>query len=144
VVIGVGSEWRGDDAAGLEVARRLREAAPADARVIEREGELVELMDAWAGADEAIVIDAVRSGAEPGTIHRLNASERRLPAELCRGSSHALGVAEAVEIARALDRLPRSLLVVGIEGAAFTAGSGLTPGVERAVEQIVSELRERL
>jgi hydrogenase maturation protease len=140
----VGNEWRGDDAAGLEVARRLREAAPSQARVIEREGEAVDLMEAWAGADEAIVVDAVSSGAETGTIHRLDASNGRLPAELSGGSSHVFGLAEAVELARALERLPRRLLVVGIEGAAFTAGAGLTPEVERAVEQIVDELRQLL
>jgi hydrogenase maturation protease len=140
----MGNEWRGDDAAGLQVARRLREAAPSQARVVEREGEAVDLMEAWAGAEEAIVVDAVSSGSAPGTIHRLDVSHGPLPAELCGGSSHVLGLAEAVELARVLERLPPSLLVVGIEGASFKAGAVLTPEVERAVEQIVGELRRRL
>jgi hydrogenase maturation protease len=143
LVIGVGNEWRSDDAAGLVVARRLREPCPA-ARVIEREGEPLDLIDEWSGADDAIVVDAVRSGAEPGTIHRLDAAEQRLPAELFRGSTHAFSVAEAVELGRALGRLPSRLLVLGIEGEDFTAGAGLSPAVERAVDGLVGELLGRL
>jgi hypothetical protein len=58
-------------------------------------------------ADEAIVVDAVSSNAQSGAIHRLDAVSTKLPAELYRGSTHALSVAEAVELARALERLPR-------------------------------------
>jgi hydrogenase maturation protease len=143
IVIGVGNEWRSDDAAGLVVARRLREQPPA-ARVIEREGEPLDLIEEWSDADEAIIVDAVSSGAEPGTIHRLDAAERRLPAELFRGSTHAFSVAEAVELGRALERLPARLLVFGIEGSSFAAGAGLSPVVERAVTALVVELRNRL
>ena len=60
-----------------------------------------------------------------------------------RGSTHALGVAEAIELGRALGRLPRRLLVFGIEGGSFDAGAGLSPEVERAVGQLTDELRAR-
>jgi hydrogenase maturation protease len=53
---------------------------------------------------------------------------------------HHLSVAEAVE----LGRLPERLQIYAIEGRDFTAGSGLTADVERAVEQVAVELRERL
>jgi hydrogenase maturation protease len=144
LVVGVGNEWRSDDAAGLLVARGLRESPPPGVRIVESEGEPLDLVEEWSGLDEAIVVDAVRSGSEPGTIHRVDAIQGQLPAELFRGSTHVLGLAEAVELARALERLPRRLLVLGIEGRRFTAGSGLTPEVQRAVVQLVEELRERL
>ena len=117
---------------------------PSPARIIEREGEPLDLIEEWAGADRAIVVDAVSSGAEPGTIHRLDAAEGPLPAVLFRGSTHALGVAEAVELGRSLGRLPETLLVFGIEGGSFGAGAGLTPAVERAVTALAAELRELL
>ena len=88
------------------------------------------------------MVDAVQSGAEPGTIHALDASSRRMPIELFKGSTHAFGLAEAVELARALDRLPTSLLVYGIEGQSFSAGRGLTTEVERAVGSLVRRLRD--
>jgi hydrogenase maturation protease len=143
-VIGVGNEWRRDDAAGLVVARRLRDTLLTGVRVVEHEGEPLDLIEEWSAASEAIVIDAVNSDAEPGTIHRLEAVSTRLAAEQFRGSTHALSVAEAVELARALERLPDRLLVYGIEGRSFTAGSGLTAEVEQAVRTVVSELRTQL
>jgi hydrogenase maturation protease len=144
VVIGVGNEWGRDDAAGLEVARRLRGAAALDVRIDEHEGEPAGLIDAWSGAQEAIVVDAVSSGADPGAIHRLDAGRAPLPANRFRASTHALGVADAVELARSLDRLPARLVVYGIEGERFDAGSGLTPAVERAVEVLADRLRQHL
>ena len=126
------------------MARRLRARLPESIRVLEHEGEPLELIEAWSGAREAVVVDAVRSGAPPGTIHRLDPGRERIPAELARGSTHALGLAEAVELGAALGRLPPRLLVYGIEGASFGAGRGLTPRVEQAVEQLVAELSEAL
>ena len=135
--IGVGNELRGDDAAGLLVARRLRDRVPAGVRVVEREGEPTALLDAWAGSDSVLVIDAVYSGAPPGTVHRLDAAVEPIPARLAGGSTHAFSVGEAVELGRALDRLPDRLVVLGIEGARFEAGDRVAPEVEDAVERAV-------
>jgi hydrogenase maturation protease len=110
--------------------------------VVEHRGEPVDLIEQWSGAGPVLVVDAVRSGAEPGTIHALDASSTRIPVELFNGSTHALGLAEAVELARALDRLPPSLLVYGIEGRSFAAGQALTTEVERAVGSLVRRLRD--
>jgi len=46
-VIGVGNPWRGDDAAGLAVARLLRGTVSPEVEVLEREGEPTGLVDAW-------------------------------------------------------------------------------------------------
>jgi hydrogenase maturation protease len=132
VVIGVGNAARGDDAAGLIAARRLGG--------LEHEGDPVALLDVWRGAELAVVIDAVSSGAEPGTVHRFDATSAPLPARL-RGStsSHALGLAEAIELGRTLGRLPGRLIVYGIEGERFEAGTELTPAVAAAVEAVALE-----
>lgn len=143
-VLGVGNAWGGDDAAGPQVARRLRGRVPPHVDVLEQEGEPAALIDAWAGADEVVLVDAVRSGAPPGTVHRLVAGDGPLPAALARRSTHALSVADAIELARALDRVPPRLEILGIEGRRFTAGSELTPEVEHAVRDVCRELESRL
>ena len=143
-LIGIGNQFRRDDAAGLEVARRLRLAHPPGVTILEQEGEPTSLIEAWSDAHEAVVVDGVFSGAEPGTLHHFEASKEPLPAELFNPSTHALGVAEAVELARELDRLPERLVVYGIEGESFEVGEGLTPVVEGAVEQLVRELYREL
>ena len=140
----MGNPWRRDDAAGLVVARRLRGTLPAEVDVLEREGEPTALIDSWDGADRVWLVDAVSSGAEAGTVHRVDASRDALPAELFRTSTHHVGLAEAVELARALGRLPERIVVYGVEGERFDVGDELTPSVGDAVEQVVRALREEV
>jgi hydrogenase maturation protease len=146
-VIGVGNPWRRDDAAGLAAARRVRDMSGLDVEVEELEGDLTSLIDAWDGSEHVVVIDAVCSGAEPGTVHRLDARTTSIPPDLDRHSTHAVGLATAIELGRALDRLPPRLTVFGIEGQCFDAGTGLTPrvedGIARTVTAVVDELRAR-
>jgi hydrogenase maturation protease len=137
LIIGIGNEYRGDDAVGLIVARRLKERLADSAVVIEQSGDGAALMEAWRGAEAVIVIDAVASGAAPGAIHRFNANTRPIPKNAFRCSTHAFGVAEAIELSRALDEFPRSLVIYGIEGKNFAAGVGLSPEVESAVCEAV-------
>ena len=142
LVIGVGNVYAGDDAAGVIAAERLREAG-MPVRVCELEPS--RLVDAWSGADTVYVVDAVSSGAEPGTIHRFDAADGRLPAPIFGSSStHALGVADAVELARVLGRLPSRTVVYGIEGATFDAGADVTPAVSEAADQVARAILEEV
>ncbi len=143
-VIGVGNPWRCDDAVGLAVARELAGTLPEGVEVLEREGEPASLIDTWDGAECVWLADAISSGAVAGTVRRLDASEEELPAEMFRTSTHHLGLAEAVELARALGRLPQSLVVYGIEGAAFDIGDELTPEVRAASEQVAGAIRQEV
>jgi hydrogenase maturation protease len=143
-IICVGNPLRGDDAAGFAVARRLAGSLAGDVELLEREGEPTALIDAFDGADAVWLIDAVRSGAPAGTVHRLDASETELPVELFRGSTHHVGLAEAVELARALGRLPRRTIVYGIEGAGFELGEELTPAVADASERVAAAVLEEV
>jgi hydrogenase maturation protease len=144
VVIGVGNEYRSDDGAGIAVARRLRALFPADVTILEESGEGTALMETWQGAAWVTLVDAVRSGASPGTIHRLDARAAPLPMGFFHYSTHAFSVAEAVELARSLDQLPAHLVVYGIEGANFAAGTELSPAIEQAVEVVVERLAEEV
>ena len=143
-VVCVGNPWRCDDAAGLAVAARLRGTLPPDVELLEREGEPTALIEAWEGATALWLVDAVSSGAEPGTLHRLDASETELPTELFRRSTHHVGVAEAVELARVLGRLPGRTVVFGVEGGSFEIGDELTPAVAAAIEPAAEAVREEV
>jgi hydrogenase maturation protease len=144
VVVGVGNEYRRDDGVGLAVAALLRDRVPAGVEVVGCELEPSRLLDAWQGAQAALVVDAVRSGAEPGTLHRFDAGRSPVPAAVFRSSTHAFGVGEAVELARALGTLPRRVVVFGVEGSEFAAGQGLTSRVEAAVEPAATAMLNEL
>jgi hydrogenase maturation protease len=134
IVVGVGNRVRRDDGVGPEVADRVREARPG-LDVVEVSGDASTLLDLWADHDLAVVVDAVRTGAPVGICHRweLLAGEWDVVPPASRVSSHLIGVLDAVELARALDRLPGRLVVVGIEVVELGVGPGLSEPVAAAV-----------
>ena len=138
LVIGVGNLHRGDDAVGLLVARRVRQSAPEGVTVLEHTGEGAALMEAWKGAGQVVLIDAVFSGAKPGTIIRIDCRELKGPRNLGLVSSHGFGVAQAIRLAAALGQLPPRMALYGVEAAGFVPGAEPSPEVAGAVEQAVA------
>ncbi len=142
-IIGVGSPF-GDDRLGWAVAEALQRSSAVKAvesgrvviSILDRPGTL--LLAHWQDADIVIVIDAVRSGALPGTCFRFDAGEwtvSGLPA-----SSHGFGVAAALALARALGDLPSRLLVRGVEIDPSCRGFGLSRAVACVLPAFVREI----
>ena len=140
----VGNRLRGDDAAGLEVARHLRGTLPAGVEITEREGEPTALIGGWEGVDALWVVDAVSSESETGMVHRLDASDRALPPDPFRASTHHVSLAETLELARTLGRLPAQTIVYGIEGGSFAVGEPLTPAVAAAAVAVANAIRDEV
>lgn len=140
VVVGVGNVHRGDDAVGHAVACRLREERLAHVRVLTESGEGTSLMALWQDTNAVILIDAMRSGANPGTVQRIEAGRQPVPRALLRCSTHAFGVADAIELARALGQIPPHVIVYGIEGETFEIGAELSAAVAQAIPQVVSRV----
>lgn len=137
LVIGVGNELRGDDGAGIAVVRRLRETGDVDVR--ELQGEPTTLLEIWQGRDAVVLIDTMRSGARPGAIRRIDASQAPLPEGLGGSTStHAVGVGETLELARTIRRLPGQVVVYAIEGRRFETGDDLSDEVRAAVPRVVA------
>jgi hydrogenase maturation protease len=74
-------------------------------------------------------------------VHRFDARAEALPAGRFGGSTHAFGLAEAIELARALDELPQRLVIYAIEGKAFESGAALSPEAAAAVESLAVRVR---
>lgn len=145
-VICVGNEFRGDDGVGVIIAKKLKELDSSELTVIEESGEGASLMEAWEERDLAIIVDASKSGAKAGTVFRFDAHQQSIPAAFFHYSTHAFSVAEAVELARSLEKLPPGLIVYAIEGKNFEAGAAISPEVEGAVggviERVLNDLKE--
>lgn len=142
LVIGVGNRMRRDDGAGPAVLDALHGTPETD--VVEVAGDCARLIDLWDGRRDVVVVDATQSTAAPGTLVHLDAAAAPIPRDVFIHTSHAFGVAEAVETARALDRLPERLVVWGIEGADFGPGEGLSDSVAAAVAAVASHIAPRL
>ena len=141
----IGNRLGRDDGAGPAVADRLRQPAlPTSIEIREHWGEGSELMQEWDRAERVILVDAAASGAPPGTIHRFDARAQTIPKGFCCYNTHRFGVAEAVELARALGRLPKEIYLYAIEGTDFGNGEELSPAVAGAVENLSADILQQV
>lgn len=139
LVICVGNPYRGDDGVGLAVLDAL---ADADVAAVEATGEPAGLIGLWSGQERVVLVDAMSAGADPGTVHELICRDGSwtAPPPSSSASTHGLGVAEAVELAKALDSLPRELRLIGVEVGDCSHGTGLSESVAAAVPEVIRRL----
>lgn len=139
-IIGLGNGMRGDDAVGLLVAHRLRQEIGDRVDVVEAEMAGVDLVELMKGANVVFLIDAARSGQAPGTIHRLDGSAGSISAPIFPRSSHAIGTADALELARGMGVLPATVIVYGVEVENTEVGRPLSSAVAKVLEQVVGRI----
>ena len=138
VVIGVGSEFRRDDGIGPEVVSRLRGQAAGTVQLLVCDGEPTRMIEAWAGASLAVVVDAVlASPPVPGRLHRIELDQAD-GWDARPVSSHGLSLGDAIGLARALDRMPERLIIHAVEAADLRLGVGLTPAVAAAAAPLAT------
>lgn len=133
LIVGIGNRYRGDDGLGCFIVDELKKQVTHDVEVIEHNGDPASLIDLWQGRSQVILIDAVSSGAEIGTIHYVDLRQQALPDTFQRYSTHALGVAEAVELARVLGKLPPYIIFWGIEGENFETDAQQSVRLRQAI-----------
>jgi hydrogenase maturation protease len=138
VVAGMGSEFRRDDGVGPVVAARVahRIGGVCDMGPV---AEPLDLLGRWDRAALAVVVDAVRSGATPGSVAVVDLSEvgGARTSGASPSSTHGLDLADVLRLARAVDQAPDRVVVVTIKGADFGQGWGLSPAVADAVPEAV-------
>ena len=146
VVVGAGNRFRRDDGVGAAALELLDGRLPAGVDALESDGEATRMIDAWEGADVAVVVEAVRQGAAPGTVIRLLV-DGELDAPGTRDSasgSHDLGFGAAIALGRALGRLPRRLVIVGVEPGDLGHGEGLSPAVQASLADVVATVLDEV
>ena len=144
LIIGIGNRYRGDDAFGCIVASELSGFLLFGVQCIEHDGEPAALMDCWQGAQNVVLIDAVSSGADAGKIFHFNLVRQALPEEFNLYSTHAFGVPQAVELARALKKLPPEISFIGVEGECFDAGEQLSVPLLKAKDAVIANILDLL
>lgn len=143
VIVGVGNRDRGDDGIGPAAVDRLRANPPGGVTLATVRDDMLGLLELLDGTRKAVLVDAMSTGGEPGRVLRLDASSTPVPAPL-EGfvSTHTINLADAIELARTLGRLPPSLIVYGVEAADFTTGAGLSPAVDASLVELERLIRE--
>lgn len=147
-VIGVGNLSRGDDAIGILAARRIQMELP-DVHAIESSGDITHLLDCFREFQSVYIIDAISSGKPNsentyGCIREFDATLGPLPDSELLTSSHALGLSQAIELARVLGSLPAQIRVFGVEGRNFEMREGLSRVAKLAVEQVAARIVKQI
>lgn len=152
IVIGIGNPYRRDDGVGPALAEAIGRQSLQGVSAVVADGEPSQLLDTWAGAPLAIVVDAVLCAPpNPGRIHRTElagpsaaAGAGGIGVPATAASTHGLGIPDAVRLAEALDRMPRRLVVFAVEAADIGFGQGLSAAVARCLPELTEAVLAEL
>lgn len=136
-VLGLGNLMRTDDAVGMLAARRLAEETrfPREIEVIEGGTLGLDLLHALYGISHLLVLDAVDTGAAPGTLIKFVGEElANLPTSK---SVHLLGLADLINVLRLMEAPPMDIILLGVQPESTDWGTALTPTVEVAQKDLV-------
>ncbi|MCX8062187.1 MAG: hydrogenase maturation protease [Anaerolineales bacterium] len=145
LILGVGNTLYGDDGLGVRVAEMLSEQRLPAGVAVEQAGlDSVNLVIKMEGWQRVIIIDAVHMGERPGTWRRFKPEEVRLLAEGQRFSLHESGVASALELAQALEKLPQEVIIYGMEPEVLEVREGLSSSVQAAVPELAQHILDEI
>lgn len=145
IIVGIGHDYRRDDAVGLVVARRIQAEGHDDVTVLCLGEDLFKLLDVMQPGARIVVVDAVVSGAPAGTIHRVDLLGARPGSQIpATSSSHAFDLVQVLALAGTLARVPAAFRLVGVEAADVAPGVGLSPAVAAAVDCTVAAVHATL
>jgi len=133
LVLGLGNEYAGDDAAGVLAVRALRAKLARDADVVESAASGLALLEVFAGYDRAVIVDSIRTGRSPaGTVVETGLAELGVA---IAPSLHQAGMPELAAVARRLGMgFPDRTRVLAVEVAGpLMFGAPLSEPVAAAI-----------
>ncbi len=144
-IIGLGNPFIGDDAVGVLVARKLRLYEQISVSILDGGLAGLNLLHDMEGTDTLILIDAVHSHSEAGTIFRFTIPQDlenigKLAWGTSASSTHAFGLAEALTLAHTLEVLPAQVVLFGIELGQIQKGRAVSPTVSKAMKEVVNRI----
>lgn len=144
-VLGIGSPF-GDDRLGWEVVNQLQQCAeiqalPIEIKTLDRPG--MRLLEEFQSFQTVLLIDALQSGAAVGSLHCLEKEALlNLPSP---PSSHAIGIAEALKMAEAMEMLPENLLLFAIEiSENLHVDTALSEPIQQQIDQFIPCLIQKI
>lgn len=136
VVIGVGNLLLKDEGIGIHTVKALQEInLPQDVKIIDG-GTAPDLIAYTEAGDKLIIIDAAKTGREPGTIYRFQPKDL---GEEIKGviSAHELGVTHNLRLMSLMGNEPREIVIIGVEPKEIDWGTELSPELQQKVPEIV-------
>jgi len=142
-VVGIGNLLIGDDGVGIHAVQKLSSMnLPDNVEVHDADSNTILLLEAIEGRDKAIIIDAYEKGDKPGTITKFVIDPENLPDADIKISLHDMGFFDGIRMGQTADvKLPKEIVVIGIEPGSLEAGMELSPKVKAALEKVIEEVK---
>lgn len=131
-----------DDGVGIHVVRELEvRRLPPNVEVHDGKTNAFEVLEYMDGRDKAIIIDAYQTGAKPGTIHRFTFDPDKAEYNSALNlSMHDINFVDALRAGKKAYRLPREIVIIGVEPEVLDYGLELSPEVKKAVPNIIKTI----
>jgi hydrogenase maturation protease len=139
LILGLGNVLCGDDGLGVRAVHLVAHgyAAPQGVSILDGGTLGLSLLPHLEDAEQAILVDAIRADAPPGSLVRLE-GEDVAPAVAARLSPHQVGVADLLDGARLLDRQPTRLVLLGLVPRTLELQFGCSPEVEARLPELAA------
>lgn len=140
-VLCLGNELLADDAFGFEVARQIAPRLPREVEVVCSCASGFGLVEHVTGCSTLVIVDSIRSGASPGTVHHID-SESLGPG--AADSPHRVGIMQVLKAAEKLGlSVPQRVTIYAVEAADVTTiGGAMDQRVHDAIAFIVDRLAQ--
>jgi hydrogenase maturation protease len=146
-IVAVGNPIMGDDGVGATVIETLEESdvGERDDCTLANGGTTAFFaLEAMSGCDRAIVVDAISTGADPGTVHRYRYVDGAFAGDIPEMTMHDFSFAEALQAGREAYDIPDEVLIFGVEPARIEMSMELSEPIEQTVPTLVDYIRDEL
>jgi hydrogenase maturation protease len=141
LVLGVGNILLGDEGVGVMLVEALAQGytLPAGVELLDGGTAGIELLDHIRKRDLLVIVDAMRSGHQPGTVYRVEGED--VPAAFMTNiTPHQLGISNLLATAQLCDSLPERIVLFGVEPADISTGLGLSDSVAKGLMKLIPEV----
>jgi len=136
-VVGVGNLLLKDEGIGVHIAHALQQIdIPYNVKIIDG-GTSLDLPDCLENVDKLIIIDAVKTGGQPGTIYRFHPYDMDIESEGII-SLHELGLAQSLRMMRLIGNEPKETVIIGIEPKEIDWGTELSAELQQKIPEIIN------
>ena len=144
VILGVGNLLLSDEGVGVHVAKELMKMnLPPEVSVVEGGTDGFRLLNVITEADRLIVIDAVKGGAEPGSLYRFDIDDVRSCPSGFKTSVHQIGILEVIDLSSLIGKRPHTT-VIGVEPKSLEMSMELSPEVKEKIPRIIELILDEL
>ena len=145
LVLGLGNPLMGDDGAGLEMLSRLSTLDhPSTVDFVDGGTGGLGLLGFLAGRRALLILDAVRTGSRPGTVHSFTDDQLAIFFSRRGTTAHETDAGELIQTARLLGECPPRLALAGIEPAVAATGIGFSAEVAASMDEAVALAKHML